>query len=168
MANDISSGSANLGGLGFNGGTTLNHLPGFGSDAIDNGPAACASPDQRGEARPRNGACDIGAVETIPPADVCYSVWTGILHMPVGGQCNGAYVRTVVFQEGGPHYLCANPYTGILSYSAGPNCAGTGAPAIQMPAAAPLAVCRNPYTGQLRLPPGGQPCSGGWVQVILN
>jgi hypothetical protein len=77
-------------------------------------------------------------------------------------------MKAVVFQENGPHYLCANLYTGILSYSNGPNCAGTGLPAIQMPAAAPLTVCRNPNTGQLRLPPGGQPCAGGWVPVILS
>ncbi|MFN8420946.1 MAG: choice-of-anchor Q domain-containing protein [Anaerolineae bacterium] len=64
-----------LGALQNNGGTTLTHLPGVGSPAIDAGnDAICAAApvnnvDQRGVARPQDGNgdsvthCDIGAVE---------------------------------------------------------------------------------------------------------
>jgi hypothetical protein len=51
-----------LGGLADNGGPTPTHLPDAGSPVIDAG-TACGSEDQRGTARPRGGACDIGAVE---------------------------------------------------------------------------------------------------------
>jgi predicted outer membrane repeat protein len=55
-----------LGPLANNGGPTLTHLPVAGNPAIDAIPAAqCGfSNDQRGLARPVNGQCDIGAVET--------------------------------------------------------------------------------------------------------
>ena len=40
-------------------------MPAPASPVIDNGGAGCASPDQRGEARPLGAACDIGAVEAV-------------------------------------------------------------------------------------------------------
>ena len=146
MANDISSGNANLGPLADNGGETQTHLPGPGSDAIDAGPGGCASPDQRGQVRPQNGVCDIGSVEIIPPADVCYNTWTLALHAPTAGECNGPYLQKVVFEDFGPHYLCRNISTGQLSYSYLPTCAPYNLPAIVMPDAAPLDVCLNIYT----------------------
>ncbi len=168
MANDISSGNANLGTPFLNGGPTSNLMPQPGSDAIDAGPASCTSPDQRGEVRPQNGACDIGAVEIVPPADVCFNLWTGFLQTPSGGECNGVHVHKVVFEDNGPHYLCANPYTGILSYSFGPTCQPGNAPAIVMPDAAPLDVCVSVYTGRYRINPLAQPCSNGEFATMLQ
>lgn len=168
MANDISGGNASLLALANNGGMTLTHLPGPASDAIDAGPMTCASPDQRGQARPRNGACEIGAVEIIPATDVCYNLWTGALQQPAGGQCNGTHLQPIIFGENGPHYLCANLYTGILSYSYAATCQPYNMPAIVMPDAAPLAVCLNFYTGKYRLPVGMQPCSAGEYATVLQ
>ena len=52
-----------------NGGGTLTQLIGTGSAAIDKVPlAACRATDQRGVTRPQGVACDIGAVEFVPPA----------------------------------------------------------------------------------------------------
>ncbi len=167
MANDISGGDANLQPIADNGGATLNHLPGPGSDAIDAGPATCASPDQRGEMRPRNGVCDIGAVEIVPPPDVCYNLYTGQLRRVTGGACQLPYYLPVIFEEG-PHYLCANPYTSILSYSYAPTCQPGNFPAIVMPDAAPLDVCLNFYTGAYRIKQGAQTCSAGEVATTLQ
>jgi hypothetical protein len=60
-----------LSGLADNGGPTMTHAPFKGSQVIDGGnPAGCAGlsgqtllTDQRGQARPFNGRCDIGALE---------------------------------------------------------------------------------------------------------
>lgn len=58
-----------LGPLADSGGPTFTHLPGAGSpllDAIPSGSAVCGTAvvgDQRGQARPFNGACDVGSVE---------------------------------------------------------------------------------------------------------
>jgi hypothetical protein len=50
--------------LALNGGDTLNYALGTGSPAIDNGSnVLCPSQDQRGNLRPVNGLCDIGAYE---------------------------------------------------------------------------------------------------------
>ena len=168
MANDISGGNANLQALGDNGGATETHPPGPGSDAIDNGPGACASPDQRGQFRPQNGVCDIGSVEVIPPADVCYNTWTLELQAPVAGECNGPYLQKVVFEDFGPHYLCRNVSTGQLSYSYLPTCAPYNFPAIVMPDAAPLSVCLNIYTNRYRQPLGIQTCSAGEFPTVLQ
>jgi hypothetical protein len=54
-----------------NGGPTLTLLPGAGSPALDrvpSGTVACKPVDQRGVSRPQGSACDIGAVEVVPPA----------------------------------------------------------------------------------------------------
>jgi uncharacterized protein YkvS len=56
-----------LGPLVDNGGPTLTHLPLPGSPAIEAGGLSCPATDQRGELRPRGAACDIGAVEALPP-----------------------------------------------------------------------------------------------------
>jgi hypothetical protein len=167
MANDVSGGNATLQAIDFNDGLTLSHLPGPLSAALDAGPAACASPDQRGESRPRNGVCDIGAVEVIPAPDVCYSLYTGRLVASTGGACPAGY-QAIIFQEFGPHYLCSDPYTGYLSRSSGPLCPPSNTPAIQMPAAAPLAVCRNLYTGHYRLPLPGHACTTSETAAILS
>lgn len=72
---DIFPADPMLGPLAGNGGPTLNHLPQFGSPAIDAvpiggsylGPVRCqvggTGEDQRFVARPQGAACDIGAVE---------------------------------------------------------------------------------------------------------
>lgn len=67
---DISTAAAGLAALVDNGGYTRTHALLPGSAAIDTAlPAACATVDQRGHARPRDGngdgqaACDIGAFE---------------------------------------------------------------------------------------------------------
>jgi hypothetical protein len=58
-----------LGVLENNGGPAFTQMPAPGSPAIDAGSnAACAPTDERGEARPRGPACDIGAVESAPPS----------------------------------------------------------------------------------------------------
>ncbi|MEZ4522193.1 MAG: choice-of-anchor Q domain-containing protein [Thermomicrobiales bacterium] len=168
MANDISGGNADLQSLGDNGGTTDTYLPGPGSDAIDNGPATCSSPDQRGQVRPLNGVCEIGAVEIIPPADVCVNLWTGVLQQPRGGACDGSNLRKVVFEDNGPHYLCANLYTGTLSYSYASTCQPYNLPAIVMPDQAPLDVCLKHYTGQYRLPRTGQACTAAEYETTLQ
>ena len=168
MANDISGGTANLEPLTFIGGTTPVHVPGPGSDAIDNGPLACTSPDQVGEPRPRNGVCDIGAIEIVPPVDVCFSQWTKLLYAPIGGECNTPHYRGVIFEENGPHYLCANPYTGILSYGTGPVCQPLNRPAIVMPDAAPLDVCLNRATKQYRLPRSAMGCAATEIATTLS
>lgn len=54
-----------LGALADNGGATLTRLPNPGSPVIDAGPVDCGlSVDQRDVARPIDGACDTGSVET--------------------------------------------------------------------------------------------------------
>ncbi len=65
-ATDQSMTDALLGPLSDNGGTTLTHLPGAGSPAIDSVVGACPATDQRGVARPQGVACDAGAVELAP------------------------------------------------------------------------------------------------------
>ncbi len=52
-----------------NGGTTLSHLLGIGSPAIDAGGSTCPASDQRLDTRPKGAACDIGAIEmnALPP-----------------------------------------------------------------------------------------------------
>jgi hypothetical protein len=55
--------AAQLGDLEDNGGTTNTRVPGAGSPAID-AASVCVTPaDQRGQARPIAGACDLGATE---------------------------------------------------------------------------------------------------------
>jgi predicted outer membrane repeat protein len=164
---DINGGNANLQPIDFNGGLTVNHLPGPASDAIDAGPATCASPDQRGGTRPRNGVCDIGAIEVVPAPDVCYNPSTRRLVAPNGASCPGGH-PAIVFQEFGPHYLCTNPSTGALSLSAGPLCPPSNTPAIQMPAEGPLAVCMNLSTRHYRLPKPAFGCTANEALAILS
>lgn len=59
-----------LGALGNNGGPTLTHLPSLNppSPAIDNGACSGINTDQRDTKRPQGLACDIGAVEVVPPS----------------------------------------------------------------------------------------------------
>ncbi|MFP4345981.1 MAG: Ig-like domain-containing protein [Anaerolineales bacterium] len=69
-----------LGPLADNGGDTQTHLLLAGSPALDfipagtNGCGTAYTADQRGVARPQNGACDIGAVEVQP---ACYAEISG-------------------------------------------------------------------------------------------
>ena len=58
--------------LADNGGPTSTHGLGVGSSAIDAGGIDCSGTDQRGETRPSNGSCDIGAyeVQNTPPTVV--------------------------------------------------------------------------------------------------
>ena len=53
-----------LGPLADNGGLTKTHLPQTGSPALDFGTnTGCPATDQRGQSRPVNSTCDVGAVE---------------------------------------------------------------------------------------------------------
>lgn len=65
---EVSNGTANLGPLQNNGGTTLTHALLTGSDAIDAGGASCPEDDQRGEERFQGAACDAGAYEGVSTA----------------------------------------------------------------------------------------------------
>lgn len=66
-ASDIVVGDVMLDGLADNGGPTMTHLPQAGSAAIDAADGGvCPADDQRGEARPQGGGCDVGSVETTP------------------------------------------------------------------------------------------------------
>jgi len=70
------AGDPGLDAIADNGGPTMTHAIQDGSWALDGGVAPCAGVDQRGVTRPRNAACDIGALEhegpfpapdTVPP-----------------------------------------------------------------------------------------------------
>ncbi|HET8756141.1 MAG TPA: choice-of-anchor Q domain-containing protein, partial [Solirubrobacteraceae bacterium] len=54
--------------LADNGGETDTHALLFDSPAVDAGATPCVATDQRGIDRPQGDACDIGAVEVVPPA----------------------------------------------------------------------------------------------------
>ena len=71
QASDLPTTDPMLGPLAANGGLTRTRLPVVGSAVTDSGGSACASPDQRGEARPLGNACDIGAVEVVALPPTC-------------------------------------------------------------------------------------------------
>lgn len=66
---DLTNTEPLLGPLQDNGGATVTHALLVGSPAINQG-AACPATDQRGVARPQGAACDIGAYEFAPTADL--------------------------------------------------------------------------------------------------
>jgi hypothetical protein len=63
FAGSAIAGDPALGPLADNGGPAWTHLPGAGSPALDQAACDAVASDQRGVARPQNGACDLGAVE---------------------------------------------------------------------------------------------------------
>jgi large repetitive protein len=66
------AGDPGLDAIADNGGPTITHAIQEGSFALDGGVAPCAAVDQRGVTRPKNTACDIGALEhegPFPAAD---------------------------------------------------------------------------------------------------
>jgi hypothetical protein len=65
---DVTEGELNLGHLQDNGGPTMTHALGAGSVAIDHIPAVdCeVTEDHRGEPRPGDSMCDVGAFEVRP------------------------------------------------------------------------------------------------------
>ena len=74
-----SGGDPLLSNLDLHDGPTANHVPLSGSPLLNRIPAgddACAGTDQRGFARPANGACDIGSVEVRQVAAASTSVST--------------------------------------------------------------------------------------------
>ncbi len=151
MANDISNGNANLQPLDLNGGLNESLLPGLGSDAIDAGPGACTSPDQRGIARPFGPACDIGAVEvryesTFP---LCANGYTGRVTSPIYGGACPVNLQTLNVPADYPMTFCISPWTGAVSYAATGNCA----PRLEvheMPGDGDLVTCVSLYTGANR------------------
>ncbi len=91
-----------------------------GSPAIDAGPALCdtdviegVDPDQLGNPRPLNGACDIGAIEiNTSTVSLCVSTWTNQLSMAQeSGQCprNQTLIR---LPHDAPLALCVNNWNG--------------------------------------------------------
>jgi RHS repeat-associated protein/CSLREA domain-containing protein len=91
--NNITGINPLLAALADNGGATFTHMLTLGSPALDaarsSGTPACATPDQRGVARPIGAACDIGAVEAPPPPP------------PVVAPINGTVLRGFVMNRDG-------------------------------------------------------------------
>jgi CSLREA domain-containing protein len=103
---NLIGGSANLGPLQDNGGSTFTHMLLAGSQALDagnnvlavgSGGPACAASDQRGGPRPMGARCDIGAVEPgcgndVPdPGEICDSPCcdaTCSANLPTGSPCD--------------------------------------------------------------------------------
>lgn len=69
-AGDLPNTAPRLGPLAANGGSTPTHALLPNSAAIDRGAPDCPNVDQRGIARPQGVACDIGAFEYAPTADL--------------------------------------------------------------------------------------------------
>ena len=92
-----STGPAMLGPLADNGGTTETHLPMAGSvliNAIPSGTNDCGTTvvtDQRGVARPSEGACEKGSVE-IAGGGVTFVMVSGRLHTPSGKPISNALI----------------------------------------------------------------------------
>jgi predicted outer membrane repeat protein len=106
---DLVNTNPRLGPLADNGGPTLTHLPLADSPAIDTGgPAPCPTPvDQRGLSRPQGGACDIGAVEAIPPP-----VLTSLSpnRIPLSATAHTITLRGHFFQAGATVLVGAQTY----------------------------------------------------------
>jgi CSLREA domain-containing protein len=66
--------AANLGALANNGGQSNTRVPNVGSPAINAASTCATASDQRGQARPIGGACDLGAVELGSDREVALSV----------------------------------------------------------------------------------------------
>lgn len=89
VGSDATPVDAKLGPLGNNGGTTPTVPLLLGSPAIDAGGASCpagVTTDQRGVARPVNGACDIGAYESggFTIAKIAVSATGGVTTLKIG------------------------------------------------------------------------------------
>ncbi len=89
QATDQSNVDPSLGPLAANGGLTRTRMPAPGSAATDNG-GACASPDQRGEARPLGPACDVGAVEVVALPLTCGAELTALADTTVSSDAPDA------------------------------------------------------------------------------
>ena len=83
---EVSNGTANLGPLQNNGGTTLTHALLTGSDAIDAGGTSCPEDDQRGATRFAGAACDSGAYEGVSTAPTSTPT-TQATATPCNGPC---------------------------------------------------------------------------------
>ncbi|MEX2211078.1 MAG: ABC transporter substrate-binding protein, partial [Gaiellaceae bacterium] len=111
-----------LGPLQDNGGPTQTRLPALASPAIDAGSNAdCPGTDQRGESRPQNGTCDIGAVERSPfELEEAAGIGGPGVAVTTDSEADGAtpldVVETTVDHPGG----------GAISISEGPGQAGFG------------------------------------------
>jgi hypothetical protein len=67
-------GAANLDALANNGGDSNTRIPGAGSPAINAASACASAADQRGQARPVGGTCDLGAAEVGSDREAAVSV----------------------------------------------------------------------------------------------
>jgi CSLREA domain-containing protein/uncharacterized repeat protein (TIGR01451 family) len=84
---DLENTDPKLGLLADNGGPTFTELPALDSPALNAGLAgSCPATDQRGVARPQDGACDIGAVERAFSADLAVSVTLAQPIVPLVGR----------------------------------------------------------------------------------
>jgi len=123
-----------LGPLAANGGPTQTMAPLVGSPALNTG-VACPPPgtDQRGVVRPQGPACDVGAVEGLPLADLAATA-TASTARPVPGQ---PIAYTVVVRNNGPTAVTGAAVadnfpatlTGVgwsCAASAGSSCAASG------------------------------------------
>ncbi len=141
--------------LGDNGGGTRTRLPLSGSPAVDAGGGACPTTDQRGQARPSGGACDIGAVEYQTVRPTLNAAQAGATGDQVVTLTGAGFQRntTITIGSGQATVQSVSPDgtqitvrvtgqpvgTSILVIAANPNVAATsGMLAFVAPAAAPM------------------------------
>lgn len=108
----VTGSGALLGALADNGGPTKTHLPQAGSPALDLIPAGSTgctsgSTDQRGVARPQNGACDAGAVEVAPVVAVWpfSGFFNPVDNLPMANTMKAGAAVPVKFSLGGDRGL---------------------------------------------------------------
>lgn len=117
-----------LGLLADNGGPTLTELPALDSPALNAGLASkCPATDQRGVARPQDGACDIGAVERAFAADLSVTASVAVRVVPLVGRLT----YTVKVTNRGPDVATGVQLANVLPphstvASAPPACASSG------------------------------------------
>ncbi|HEY3629721.1 MAG TPA: DUF11 domain-containing protein [Jatrophihabitantaceae bacterium] len=110
-AGDLTGTDPKVGQLADNGGPTFTELPALDSPALNAGLASkCPATDQRGIARPQDGACDIGAVERTFAADLGVTATVAPAVVKRGGQIT----YTVKVTNAGPDVATGVQLTGVL------------------------------------------------------
>lgn len=156
---DLINTNPQLSALASNGGPTQTHALLEGSPAIDAGPATCAAApvnglDQRGTARPKGSACDIGAYEAAAINGVC-GVANGVTvsSIPAYYLCNigspsavagsGPWTWSCYGIYGGVNASCSAPVVMLnqtISFSAAPSVIAGGTGTVSATATSGLAV----------------------------